>query len=180
MKKFCLLITAFISISTFAQTREDTTDGRFHDDLLDHLVGKWTFSGIVHGASFQNLKLEAQWILNHQYLQVHEKGIDTIPWLKMPWEAMFLIGYNHNDKRYVFYELTVRGVEVPYEGFSYATRNGNKFKISSRVSSDEIINQYFVWIPASASWHFENRLEKAGKEGEPYLNLNVVPSSSSE
>jgi hypothetical protein len=86
MKKFFLLLmTTFISSLIVAQNAEDTTDGRFHDDLLNHLVGDWTVSGTAHGVSFQNLNLKAEWIMNHQYLQIHEKGTDTIPWLKMPW-----------------------------------------------------------------------------------------------
>ena len=149
-------------------------DGRFHDEVLNHLVGKWTVSGVVHGAPFQNLNLDAGWILNHQYLQIHEKGTDTVTWLKMPWEAIFLIGYNLKEKHYVAYELNVRGVDEPFEGFSHATRAGNKFKISSRVSADEIINQYFIWEPVANSWHLETRLEKAGKEGEPYLDLKAT------
>src|SRR5882757_3185320 len=154
MKKFChLLVVTFIPLLTLAQSATDTTDGRFHDGLLNNLVGKWTVSGIAHGASFQNLNLEAEWILNHQYLKIQEKGTDTVAWLKMPWEAMFLIGYNLNNKCYVVYELNVRGVDEAYEGFSHATREGNKFKISSRISSDEFINQYFIWEPAAGSWH---------------------------
>jgi hypothetical protein len=175
MKQFCLLLIAAMGVlSSFAQNKEDTTDGRFHDDLLNHLVGKWTVSGVAHGETFQNLTLEAKWIMNHQYLQINEKGIDTIPWLKMPWEAMFLIGYNHSDKRYIFYELTIRGVDGPSEGFSYATRTGDKLKISSKMSSDESINQYFIWERSSNSWHLLSKLEKGGKEGDSFLDLKVL------
>jgi hypothetical protein len=123
---------------------------------------------------FNNLNLDAKWIINHQYLQIHEKGTDTVPFIKMPWEAMILIGYNHNSKRYVFYELTVRGVDEPYEGFSYASRLGNRLKVSSKISPVEFINQYFIWEPTSKSWHLESQLEKAGKEGEAYLDLKAI------
>ena len=176
MKQLCsLLLAVFSFLSTLAQNIEDTTDGRFHDDLLNHLVGKWTVSGVAHGETFQNLTLEVKWIMNHQYLQLYEKGTDTIPWLKMPWEAMFLIGYNHIDKRYIFYELTIRGVDGPPEGFSYATRTGNRLKVSSKMSSNESINQYFNWEPSSGSWHLLSKLEKDGKEGDSFLDLKATP-----
>ncbi len=176
---YCLFITTLVTITSFAQNAEDTTDHRFHDDLLDHLVGKWDVNGIVHGMQFQHLSLEATWIMNHQYLQIHEKGTDTVPFIKMPWEAMFLIGYNHNSRRYVFYELSVRGVDEPYEGFSYASRSGNELKVSSKISSDEFIIQYFIWQPSSNSWHLESRIKKDGKEGEPYLDLKAISANSS-
>ncbi len=174
MKSLHFIIAIFICTSLSAQNSVDTADHRFHDDLLNHFVGTWNVSGVVHGMQFQNLKLEATWVMNHQYLQIHEKGTDTVPFIKMPWEAMFIIGYNHNSSRYVFYEFSVRGIDEPWEGFSYATRIGNKLKVSSKISSDEFINQYFIWEPASKSWHLEIRLEKAGKEGQPYLDLTAV------
>ena len=174
MKKLFLLLTAFISLSALAQSAGDTTDGRFHDDLLNHLVGNWSVSGMGHGEPFKNLTLKAEWILNHQYLQIHEKGTDTIPWLKLPWEAVFLIGYNPANKRYVVYELTIRGVDTPYEGFSYASRSGNELKIASKTSPDEFINQRFIWDPVSGSWRIESRLQKMGKEGELYLDLKAI------
>jgi hypothetical protein len=173
---YILIITIFSSTSSFAQINEDTTDGRFHDELLNHFVGKWTASGVVHGLLFNNLSIDAVWMMNHQYLQIQEKGTDTVPFIKMPWEAMFLIGYNHNSRRYVFYEFNIRGIDEPYEGFNYATRTGNKLKVSYKISSDEFINQYFIWEQASNSWHFETRLEKDGREGQPYLDLMVVLS----
>ncbi len=180
MKKiYFLLATVFIAGVSIAQNREDTTDGRFHDDLLDHLVGKWNVNGIVHGMKFQNLNLEATWIMNHQYLQIHEKGTDTVPFIKMPWEAMFIIGYNHSTKQYVFYEFTVRGVDEPYEGFSYASRSGNKLKVFSKLSTKEMIIQSFTWQPSSNSWHLELRIKKDGKEGEPYLDLKAISANSS-
>ena len=38
MKKICcLLISTLICISSFTQNLADTIDGRFHDDLFDHL-----------------------------------------------------------------------------------------------------------------------------------------------
>ncbi len=179
MKQFYFLfITALISIASFAQSTEDSADGKFHDDLLNHFVGTWNVSGVVHGMQFQNLKLEATWIMNHQYLQIHEKGTDTVPFIKMPWEAMFIIGYNNNSRHYVFYEFSVRGIDEPWEGFSYASRTGNELKVSSVISPEENIIQRFTWQPSSKSWHLETRLEKAGKEEEPYLDLKAIPAKT--
>lgn len=174
---YFLFIIALITVASSAQTK-DTTDGHFRDDLLDHLVGKWNVTGIVHGMKFQNLSLEATWIMNHQYLQIHEKGTDTVPFIKMPWEAMFIIGYNHSTKQYVFYELTVRGVDEPYEGFSYASRSGNQLKVFSKIRPAEMIIQSFTWQPSSNTWHIESRIKKDGKEGDAYLDLKAIPANS--
>ena len=41
------------------------------------------------------------------------------------------------------------------------------------MSSSEIINQYFIWELESKSWHLMSKLEKDGKEGEPFLDLHA-------
>jgi len=86
MKKiYFLFIAALIYIPSFALNAEDTTDGRFHDDLLNHLVGQWDVTTIAHGSPF-TATLEGDWVLNHQYLHIHFKSHEVIPWLHMQME----------------------------------------------------------------------------------------------
>src|SRR4051794_18743525 len=97
-KKYCrnfskafLLIIAInlcllMSFNSFAQTREDTTDWRFHDDLLNHLVGKWNVTGITYGEPNKET-LEADWVMDHQYLRIHEKSKEIIPEINGPFET---------------------------------------------------------------------------------------------
>src|SRR4051812_14048252 len=68
-----IILCTLISSNSFAQSKEDTTDWRFHDDLLNHLVGKWNISGVVYGKANKE-SLEAEWVMDHQYLCIHEKG----------------------------------------------------------------------------------------------------------
>ena len=75
--------------------------------------------------------------------------------------------------------FSVRGIDEPWEGLSYAIRTGNELTVSSVISPEEKIIQRFTWQPSSNSWHLETRLEKIGKEGEPYLDLNAVSATSS-
>jgi len=159
-----------ITISSFGQTAGDTK-GRFYDDLLDHLVGKWDVSATVYGQKF-TLDREAEWVMNHQYLRIYEKSREVIPWLKIPFERTIFIGYNHPKKRYLVYELTVHGGDGPIEpeGLSYGERTGNELKVVLTNGSDLVINQRFIWEPESGSWHFQGRRVTAGKEQAPHVD----------
>src|SRR5450432_3157016 len=88
-KTFILFMTiafsALIIRPTFAQSPKDTMDGSFHDDLLDHLVGKWNITSVAHGFS-STAVFEAGWVLNHQFLHFHLKGNEALPWIHMPME----------------------------------------------------------------------------------------------
>ena len=174
--KTVTLITLIVFLATysFAQTAGDTTM-RFHDDLLNNFVGKWDVSATVHGQKF-TLDREAEWVMNHQYLRIHEKSREVIPWLKVPFERTIFIGYNHQSKRYVVYELTVHGADGPFqpEGFSYGDRTGNELKMVLTKGSEVVITQRFAWDPSSKSWHFQGRRVIDGKTQEPHVDQIAV------
>jgi hypothetical protein len=169
-----IALFVFLASCSFAQTAGDSTRG-FHDDLLDHFVGKWDVSATVHGQKF-TLKREAEWVLDHQYLRIHEKSREVIPWLKIPFERTIFIGYNHRSKRYIVYELTVHGGDVPHEpeGFYYGDRTGNELKMVHTKGSEVIGNSRFTWDPVSGSWYFQGRMVVAGKEQEPIVDQKAV------
>lgn len=169
-----IIIIVVLAPCSFAQTGSDTTR-RFYDDLLNNFVGKWDVSATVHGQKF-TLEREAEWVMNHQYLRIHEKSSEVIPWLKIPFERTIFIGYNHLSKRYVVYELTVHGADGPLqpEGFSYADRTGNELKLVIKKGSEPFITQRFTWEPESRSWHFQGRLVIDGKEQEPHVDQKAV------
>ena len=45
-------------------------------------------AAVVHGVKF-TLKIKAEWVLNHQYLHVHFKSQEVVPWLKVHFEEEF-------------------------------------------------------------------------------------------
>ena len=165
---YFLFITTFISITSFAQNAEDTKDKRFHDDLLDHLVGKWHDTAVAHEHTFTS-EVEASWVLNHQYLLIHLQSHEVIPWWHVQMEYYEYIGYNHYKQRYTVHGMSIEGDEDLSEGFSYGYRNGNDFKTVAKFGADTNIVQHFVWQPANKTWLIQSRSEINGKEGECFL-----------
>ncbi|MEP7373998.1 MAG: hypothetical protein ABI675_11450 [Chitinophagaceae bacterium] len=173
-------VMVFISITLFAQNAEDTTDGRFHDDLLNHFVGKWNVTSIAHGHPF-TAKIDVAWVLNHQNLRIHLLSNEVVPWFGVPMEFEEFVGYNHKSKRYVVHGMSIEGFdEDPSEGFFYGYRDGNEFKTEAKFGTDSLVVQRFTWQPASGTWNIASRWLIAGKEGEVFLDMNLVaikPSS---
>src|SRR6478672_4967495 len=121
MKQFnFLVIAALIAASSFAQKTVDTEDWHFNDDLLNHLVGKWNVTGITYGNPNKET-IEAEWVMDHQYLRIHEKSKEIIPEINGPFETEFFIGFNRNSKYYVVHEMNICGSTMG-EGFCYAFR----------------------------------------------------------
>lgn len=177
MKVLFLLLTAFsITTASFAQTKEDTTDDRFHDDLLDHLVGKWHDTAVAHGSTFTS-EIDASWVLNHQYLLIHLKSNEVVPWWGVQMEYYEYIGYNHYKQRYTIHGMSIEGDEDLSEGFSYGYRNGNDFKNIAKFGADTNIVQHLIWQPESNIWLIQSRPEINGKEGELFLDMKLTAAN---
>ncbi|KAA2239081.1 hypothetical protein F0L74_22990 [Chitinophaga agrisoli] len=168
-----IILSVLIANPVFAQNTGDSTDRQFHDDLLDHFIGKWDVDAMVHGQKF-TLDLEAAWVMDHQYLHIRFKSHEVIPWLKIPFEGEYFFGYNRLSKRYAVHEFNVHG-EARVETFFYADRIDNEFKLTKKIiGTDSLIVQRFTWEPASNSWRNESRLLVDGKEGTVYINMKLV------
>jgi hypothetical protein len=65
--------------------------------LLDHLAGKWLMEGTVAGQQTKH-DIDAEWVLNHHYLRIHEvsqqKNADGQP----QYEAIVFIAWNEQAK----------------------------------------------------------------------------------
>jgi len=174
MKKlFVSLFSFLIILLAQAQSPEDTTDGRFRDELLNNLVGKWDVTATVHETKF-TLDLDAEWVLDHQYLEIHWKSHQVVPWLKIPFEEICFVGYNRLYKRYFVHEVSVHGGGGSYEGFCYAYKTGNEIKFVMLPDSDKTMEQRFIWEPKTKSWSIVSRQIVDGKEGEPYIVMKLT------
>jgi len=170
MKHLFFASLIFLCMSSYAQDVTDTSGRQFHDDLLDHLVGSWRISSTAHGHEFTS-ELEGSWVLNHQYLLIHLKSNEVIPWWGVQMEYYEYLGYNHHKKHYTVHGVSIEGDEDLSEGFAYGYRNGNEFKTVSKFGVDTNIVQRFFWHPENNTWTFETRPEINGKEGDVFLEM---------
>jgi hypothetical protein len=168
----CLLALS----SAGLQAVEQKPDGRFHDELLDHLVDHWDVTGTAHGRPTTST-LEAEWVFNHQFLRVHQRSVENIPEINAPFEAEFFIGYDHANHGYVAHFASVWGGDDPTEGLLRGARTGNELKLLYKAVGDQAINQRFIWEPESKSWHILSAMVNAGKEGEPFLDLKATSAA---
>ena len=170
---YLLFITLCITVLSFAQNIEDTTDDQFHDDLLNHLVGKWDVTSIAHGRPFTSV-IEAKWMLNHQFFHIHFKSNEIVPWFHVPMEYEEFIGYNHSSERFIVHGMSIEGDEDPSEGLAYGYHTGNEFKTVSKFGVDSFVVQRLIWEPASNSWNIRSHWQIAGKEREVFLDMKLV------
>ena len=173
MKKFLFLVFIVFTTAAVAQDKKNSSDSRFHDDLLDHLQGTWKVNSVAHGfASTGTIK--GAWVLNHQFFYLHFMGTDTIPWWQLPMEYVEYFGYNSRAKRYTIHGMSIEGDADPSDGFSYGYRDGNTLKTVAKAGGDTLMIQRLIWEPASRTWSIQSTASIDGKErSEIFLEMKL-------
>lgn len=61
--------------------------------LLDHLAGKWLLEGTIAGQQTKH-NIDAEWVLDHHYLRIHEVSQEQKADGQPQYEAMVFIAWN--------------------------------------------------------------------------------------
>ena len=140
-----LAVVPVMGTALFAQNGPGVQQPAFKNELLDNLVGVWSYVSApgatpVHGGA------DAVWELGHQWLRLHQKEVDGP-------ESVTYIGYDSYDRRLVAIRLDsisgARGAETN----GYGLQEGNKITFTFGYSVTEV-RQTFTWDPQAKSWEF--------------------------
>ena len=162
MHKLTLLVLA-LSLFAFPQSNSEPLDGPnrpLKDDLLGNLEGQWKLQGMMVGHP-GDADLDAGWVLNHQFLKIHEKGTTSIPG-RPPYEADVYVGYDNASERYVIHWIDIYGGRFS-ETLGYGTRSANSIKFVFEYPDGPFHNT-FTWNPDSKTWRF--LLEQKNQQGK--------------
>jgi Protein of unknown function (DUF1579) len=133
----------------------------FRDSLLDNMVGTWNLTGKILGRNADHL-VEVEWVLNHQFLLVHEKDQNSAANVTVPYEAMIMIGYDNTSERYVVHWNDVYGGRFS-ETLGYGTQAENAIRLIFEYP-DGPFHTTFRWLPDSHQWHWRmHTRDKTGK-----------------
>ena len=137
------------------------TPGEWNDELVDRMVGHWNLEGPVMGRVGHH-EIQAEWVLNHQFLRIHEKTSANAPAGEHQYEATWFLGYDPVSERYVLHLLDVFGARFS-ETLGYGTRDGNAIRFVFEYP-DGPFHTTFRWLAESNSWQW--LMEQKNKEGK--------------
>jgi hypothetical protein len=154
-----LLLTVLAAMSTPALGQEnsdvDGPRGRFDDNLISNLEGRWKISRQIRGTTVENVA-NATWVLNHQFLQLHMKDV-AVP---AKYEAIVLIGYIYADKLYLAHWTDSFGAK--FSAVGKGTRSGNSVEFRFEYPDGPFFNT-FTWYAERKEWVL--RMESQGVSG---------------
>jgi hypothetical protein len=141
------------------------------DELLDHLSENWIVAGNVMGHPAHH-QVDAEWVLNHQFLRIHEKTADDAPTSERRYEAFWFLGYDAVSERYVMHLIDVFGPRFS-ETLGYGVRSGNEIRFTFEYPDGPFHNTY-LRSPEKNAWEW--RLEQKNSKGVwmPFADLTLT------
>ena len=143
---------AALVLALAAQARQPAP---MEDPFLENLVGKWRIERKINGTFVVNT-LEAKWVLQHHFLQLHMKDVADPP----KYEALVLIGYDALAERYVAHWMDVYG--GGYSGVGHGKREGNTIEFEFQYPDGPFYNTFY-WQPNEKGWRMHLENTKDGK-----------------
>jgi hypothetical protein len=120
---------------------------KFEDALLDNLVGDWHVERKFGSGRTAENTLHAEWVLDHQFLELHYRDITTPP----KYEAIVFIGYDARDQRYVCHWIDNFGGEFSAFGSGKSDSERHVIKFAFNYKDGPFTNK-FSFDPAARTW----------------------------
>jgi hypothetical protein len=121
----------------------------FTDLLLDNMTGTWSVSGKVMGRTADHT-VEPEWVLNHQFLRIHEKDRNPAANGTVRYEAIIMVAYDNVSERYVAHWNDIYGGRFS-ETLGYGTCNGNDIRFVFEYP-DGPFHTTFRWLSDPHQW----------------------------
>ncbi len=142
----------------------------FRDPLLDNMVGTWKVSGKVAGRNADQT-VQAEWVLNHQFLRIHETNDAPGKPGDSSYEAMVMVGYNASE-RYVAHWNDVYGGRFS-ETLGYGSRSGNDIRLVFEYP-DGPFQTTFRWKPDVEQWEWLMRTKDKSGQWVEFADMTLA------
>jgi hypothetical protein len=155
------LLFALSAVVLFPVVSHAQAPAEWRDSLADHMAGIWKLDGQLMGREAHH-EVHADWVLNHQFLRLHEKTAAEAPKSEQPYEAFWFLGYDRVSGRYVLHLMDIFGARYS-ETLGYGTRDGNQIHFVFDYP-DGPFHTTFIWNPQKDTWEW--LMEQKGKSGK--------------
>ncbi len=99
----------------------------FRDPLLDRFEGNWLLEGTIAGRETKH-DVMVEWVVNHQYLRIHEISHEKKASGEPAYEAIVFVGWDEATSQYVCVWLDVYG-GMSQASLGHAPRSGDEIRL---------------------------------------------------
>lgn len=146
----CALCLVMVCCPTWAESAMPVTVAA----LLNHLAGAWVLRGTIAGKPTVH-DIQAMWVLNHEYLQIHEISREKDAGGGAAYEAIIYIGWDAKARQYTCLWLdTTSGEGLSSGVIARANPAGDSIPFLFPMSASDQIHTTFIYDKTSDSWQW--------------------------
>jgi hypothetical protein len=163
--KICAAIV-LVSCSAWAQQTA------LKDPLLDRMTGRWVLEGVIAGKETTH-DIVAEWVLGHEYIQLHEVSREKQANGQAAYEAIVYIGWLQETNEYACLWLdSTGGGGLSAEAIGHAKRGGDEIAFLFKMK-DDIFHTTFVYSRSTETWQWLMDNDEAGKR-QPFARVRLT------
>ena len=140
--------------------------------LEEQLIGHWVLQGTLGGKETTH-DVDAVWVLNREYVQLHELSRAKKPDGTPEYEAIIYIEWQERTHQYSFLWLdSTAGGGISANIIAHASPEGNKIPFVYQVKGDETFHNTFTYDKGADSWEWlleDHKGDKIGRFGQVRL-----------
>lgn len=145
----------------------------FQDPLLDHMIGKWVLQGTIGGRDTTH-DVVVEWVLDHQYVRLHEVSREQTGKGQPAYEAIVFIGWDQPSGGYACLWLdSTGGGGLSAQAIGHAKRSGDEIAFLFRTK-DSVFHTTFVYSKGTNTWEWLMDDEEGGKL-QPFARVKLSP-----
>lgn len=140
--------------------------------LLDRLVGQWVLTGTIQGKQTTH-DVEAEWVLNREYVRLHEVSREKDAKGGPAYEAIVFIGKDDKTGEYTCLWLdTTGGGGLSGDGIGRGKPAADRIPFVFKAGTDTFRNT-FVYSAGNGTWQWIMDGETAGAV-RPFARLTLT------
>ena len=145
---FCSLL-CFLSCSVSLAAEKSAAEPV---NLLDHLTGSWVLQGTIAGKPTTH-DVQATWVLNREYVQLHEISRDKNDRGGTAYEAIVYLSWDGKAQQYTCLWLdSTAGGGLSAEGLAHGNLAGDSIPLIFTLSPSDQIHTTFSYDKATDTW----------------------------
>jgi hypothetical protein len=146
---------------------------KFQDVLLDRLIGNWVLQGTIDGRETTH-DIVAEWVLDHEYIRLHEVSREKDTRGQAAYEAIVFIGWDEPSSQYLCLWLdSTGGGGLSDPTIGRAKRSGDEIAFLFKTKGGSVFHTTFAYSRSSDAWQWLMDGEEGGKL-EPFARVRLT------
>jgi hypothetical protein len=143
------------------------------DPLLDHMIGQWVLHGTIDGQETTH-DVTAEWVLNHEYVRLHEFSRERTGQGQPAYEAIVFIGRDSPSGGFACLWLdSTGGGGLSAQAIGHAKPGSDEITFLFRLKNS-VFHTTFAYSKSANTWQWLMDDEEAGKL-QPFARVKLSP-----